>query len=108
MMAASICGQAYLRPAAGIASRTERVRAAEDMTLVWCIWVICDIAGGWISCCTHFAGVLWEWQLELDSGDAEVVPRAVLLDFGQPDLSVSEGQVAVMRCSSWQTGFGIT
>lgn len=53
------------------------------------------ITGGWISCCTHFAGVLWEWQLELNSGNAEVVPRAVLLGFGRPDLSVSEGQVAV-------------
>ena len=77
------------------------------MTLVWCIWV-CDIAGGWISCCTHFAGVLWEWRLELDSGDAEVVSRAVLLDFGQPDLSVSKGQVAVLACLSRPVLYGVT
>jgi hypothetical protein len=32
-MAASTCGQAYLRPAAGIASRTEEVCVAEEMTL---------------------------------------------------------------------------
>ena len=50
--------------------------------------------------CCCFAGVLWEWRLELDPGDAEVLPRAALLDLGPPDLSVSDGQVTLLACSS--------
>jgi hypothetical protein len=48
-----------------------------------------------------FVGVLWEWQLELDPGDVEVIPWAALLEFGPPDLSASEGQVTFPTASVW-------
>jgi hypothetical protein len=52
----------------------------------------------------HAVGVLWEWQLDLEPGDVEVLPRAALLGFGPPDLSVSKvrwvagAPVAMMCC----------
>lgn len=50
----------------------------------------------WFSCCciaSCFTGVLWEWHLELEPGDVEVIPRSALLDFGPPNLSKSAAEV---------------